>query len=82
MARSNNFYVDQKALKMTYWAGMLEQLRVTIHAALQPVHEEFQPRTMWSLSNEFTSAFKEPEPIPQYKATAKLAAFLQAIRPS
>ena len=25
----------------------------------QPVHEEFQARTMWSLSNAFTSAFKE-----------------------
>ena len=48
----------------------------------QPVHEEFQPRTMWSLSNAFTSAFKELEPIPQYKATAKLAGFLQAVRPS
>jgi hypothetical protein len=29
---------------------------------------------MWSLSNAFTSAFKELEPIPQYKATARLAA--------
>ena len=48
----------------------------------QPVHEEFQSRTMWSLSNAFTSAFKELEPIPQYKATAKLAEFLQAVRPS
>src|SRR5271167_3034476 len=48
----------------------------------QPVHEEFQPRTMWSLSNAFTSAFKELEPIPQYKATAKLAGFLQSVRPS
>src|SRR3974390_2054993 len=48
----------------------------------QPVHEEFQPRTMWSLSNAFTSAFKDLEPIPQYKATAKLAGFLQAVRPS
>ena len=47
----------------------------------QPVLEEFQPRTMWSLSNAFTSAFKELEPIPQYKATAKLAGFLQAVRP-
>ncbi len=48
----------------------------------QPVHEEFQPRTMWSLSNAFTSAFKELEPIPQYKATARLAGFLQAVRPA
>jgi hypothetical protein len=48
----------------------------------QPVHEEFQARTIWSLSNAFTSAFKELEPIPQYKATAKLAGFLQSVRPS
>jgi hypothetical protein len=48
----------------------------------QPVHEEFQPRTMWSLSNAFTSAFKELDPIPQYNATARLAGFLQAVRPS
>jgi hypothetical protein len=32
---------------------------------------------MWSLSNAFTSAFKELEPIPQFKATAKLAGFLE-----
>ncbi|MCE5306080.1 MAG: DUF932 domain-containing protein [Acidobacteriales bacterium] len=43
-----------------------------------PQHEEFAPRNMWSLSNAFTSAFKELDPIPQYKATGKLAAFLQA----
>jgi Domain of unknown function (DUF932) len=41
-----------------------------------PKYEEFQPRTMWSLSNAFTSAFKELDPIPQFKATAKLGAFL------
>jgi hypothetical protein len=51
-------------------------------AYFQPVHEEFQARTMWSLSNAFTSAFKELDPIPQYKATAKLAGFLQSVRPS
>src|SRR5260370_39707026 len=34
-----------------------------------PTVEEFQPRTMWSLSNAFTSAFKELEPVPQFKAT-------------
>jgi hypothetical protein len=27
---------------------------------------------MWSQSNAFTSAFKELDPIPQFKATAKL----------
>jgi len=33
---------------------------------------------MWSLSNAFTSAFKDLNPIPQFKATAKLGAFLEA----
>ncbi len=41
-----------------------------------PPHEEFRPRTMWSLSNAFTAAFKELDPIPQFKATARLGAFL------
>jgi hypothetical protein len=44
----------------------------------EPKHEEFQSRTMWSLSNAFTSAFKQLEPIPQFKATAKLGEFLDA----
>ena len=45
----------------------------------QPEYEEFSPRTMWSLSNAFTSAFKELDPIPQFKATAKLGAFLSQL---
>lgn len=43
-----------------------------------PPHDELAPRTMWSLSNAFTSAFKELHPIPQFKATAKLVGFLEA----
>jgi hypothetical protein len=43
-----------------------------------PEHEEFAPRTMWSLSNAFTSALKALDPVPQYRATAKLAPFLEA----
>jgi hypothetical protein len=35
---------------------------------------------MWNLSNAFTSAFKELEPIPQYKATASWRGFLHAVR--
>ena len=42
-----------------------------------PQHEEFESRTMWSLSNAFTSAFQELDPIPQFRATAKLGRFLQ-----
>ncbi len=40
-----------------------------------PQFEEFAPRTRWSLANAFTSAFKELDPIPQFKATAKLGSF-------
>ncbi len=42
-----------------------------------PQHEEFSSRTMWSLSNGFTSAFKDLDPIPQFRATAKLGRFLE-----
>jgi len=42
-----------------------------------PYVEEFAPRTTWSLSNAFTSAFKDLEPIAQFKATAKLASLLE-----
>jgi hypothetical protein len=50
--------------------------RVVHDLYFNPRYEEFQPRNMWSLSNAFTSAFKELEPIPQFRATAKLAGFL------
>jgi hypothetical protein len=46
----------------------------------EPQHEEFAARTMWSLSNAFTSAFKHLDPIPQFKATAKLGEFLARLR--
>jgi hypothetical protein len=44
----------------------------------EPKYEEFGPRTIRSLSNAFTSAFKELDPVPQFKATAKLGEFLEA----
>jgi hypothetical protein len=46
----------------------------------RPIYPEFEARTLWSLSNAFTSAFKELDPIPQLKAPAKLAGFLQSVR--
>jgi hypothetical protein len=41
----------------------------------EPEYPEFSPRTVWSLSNAF---FKKLDPIPQFKATAKLGEFLEA----
>ena len=42
----------------------------------EPEYPEFSARTMWRLSNAFTSAFKKLDPIPQFKGTAKLGGFL------
>lgn len=44
----------------------------------EPKYEEFRARAVWSLSNAFTSALKELDPTPQFKATAKLGEFLEA----
>jgi hypothetical protein len=41
-----------------------------------PAHDEFRPRTFWSLSNAFTSAFKSLKPVRQFQVTAKLGEFL------
>jgi hypothetical protein len=55
-----------------------KHLARTVHDLyFRPKYEEFRPRTIWSLSNAFTSAFKELDPIPQFKATAKLGEFLE-----
>ena len=45
----------------------------------EPEHEEFKPRTLWSLSNAFTSAFKQLKPVAQFQATAKLGGYLQSL---
>ncbi len=75
---------DVAAKLLIYRAFIESDLEVPKHLArpvhdlyFSPPHQEFQPRTMWSLSNAFTSAFKDLEPIPQFNATAKLAGFLE-----
>jgi hypothetical protein len=56
-----------------------KHLARTVHDLyFEPKYEEFRSRTIWSLSNAFTSAFKELDPIPQFRATAKLGEFLEA----
>ena len=44
----------------------------------EPPHPDFAPRTMWSLSNAFTSALKSLDPIPFFQATAKLGTLLNS----
>jgi hypothetical protein len=56
-----------------------KHLARTVHDLyFEPKYEEFRSRTIWTLSNAFTSAFKELEPIPQFTATAKLGEFLDS----
>jgi hypothetical protein len=76
---------DVTAKVVIYEAFVESQLEAPKHLArtvrdlyFEPKYEEFKTRTIWSLSNAFTSAFKELEPIPQFKATAKLGEFLEA----
>jgi len=45
----------------------------------EPAYEEFKARTLWSLSNAFTSAFKQLKPVAQFQATAKLGGYLQSL---
>ncbi len=77
---------DEAAKLIIYRAFIEGELEVPRHLArvvhnhyFDPQHEEFAQRTMWSLSNAFTSAFKELDAIPQFRATAKLGAFLEGV---
>ena len=74
---------DVSAKMIIYEAFIESELDVPKHLArrvhdfyFDPKYDEFRPRTVWSLSNAFTAAFKELEPIPQFRATAKLGEYL------
>jgi hypothetical protein len=76
---------DTAARLIIYQAFVEGELEVPRHLAqhvhscyFHPTHEEFEPRTAWSLSNAFTSAFKELDAVPQFRATAKLGRFLES----
>lgn len=78
---------DEWAKLVVYRAFVQGELPAPRHLArrvhdlyFEPRYPEFAPRTLWSLENAFTSAFKELEPIPQFRAAAKLAPFLEAVQ--
>jgi uncharacterized protein DUF932 len=63
---------DVTARIIIYQAFIEGELDVPKHLArrvhdfyFEPQYEDFRPRTLWSLSNAFTSAFKELDPIPR-----------------
>ncbi|HEY1757966.1 MAG TPA: DUF932 domain-containing protein [Bryobacteraceae bacterium] len=82
-----NFQLTDAAAKLVIYRAFIEDdleapkyLSREVHRLyFDPQYPEFQPRTLWSLSNAFTSAFKELDPVPQFKATAKLGGFLASM---
>ncbi len=77
-AWQNSELTDVTAKVVIYEAfveGKLEapkHLARTVHDLyFEPRYEEFRPRTIWSLSDAFTSAFKELDPIPQFKGDSQ-----------
>lgn len=57
--------------------GLPRVLMPTVHGNyFEPEHDAFNPRSLWSLSNAFTSAFKSLTPIKRFEATAKLGSFM------
>jgi hypothetical protein len=83
-ARQRQTELSTVTAKMIIYQAFIEsELEVPRHLArrvhdlyFSPQFSEFEPRTIWSLSNAFTSAFKDLDPIPQFRATAKLGSFL------
>lgn len=56
--------------------GVPRHLMFDVHDHyFNPSYDEFRARNLWSLSNAFTSAFKELKPIKQYEVTARLGQF-------
>ena len=73
---------DDEARLSIYRAFMESRFPVTamkdVHRFyFEPEYDEFHARTVWSLENAFTSAFKELNPVRQYAETAKLGKYLQ-----
>lgn len=76
---------DERAKAFIYDAFIGDELDAPKHLArrvgdhyFNPQLKEFEPRTMWSLQNSFTSAFKLLDPVPQFRATASLGKLFPA----
>ena len=78
---------DNEARLFIYRAFLERSVRGAPRSLISAVHdhyfspsvEAFKPRTMWSLSNAFTSAFKTLAPTKQFEVTARLGSYLSGI---
>jgi len=74
--------IDDQAKVIIYEAFVEQRLPTRLlpwvhQNYFEPTYEAFAPRTLWSLSNAFTSAFKKLTPVRQFQLTAKLGTYLQ-----
>lgn len=78
----NHPLTDEQAKLLIYRAFLEDRFPKTIMADVhrryfEPQHEAFAGRTLWSLSNAFTSAFKRLTPMSQFSVTARLGGYLE-----
>jgi hypothetical protein len=81
-AWQNHNLPDIEAKNLIYRAFIEEDVDAPRHLAravhqlyFEPAHPAFEPRTLWSLQNAFTGAFKQLDPLPQMRATASLGEY-------
>lgn len=61
--------------------GIPKHLMTKVHKHyFKPEYEDFEGRNLWSLSNAFTSAFKELNPLKQFQTTARLGTFMSDVQ--
>jgi hypothetical protein len=85
--RRSTELTDDQARLMIYDAFLQGRFRIKLMKPVDseyfnPSYEEFQPHTLWSLENAFTTAFKQLKPIPMYNATAQLGNFMKNVTPA
>jgi hypothetical protein len=83
----NHQLADIAAKEVIYDAFVRETIDAPKHLMrevdslyFQPKYEAFQPRTVYSLQNAFTSAFQKLEPIPMYRATTSAGEYFAPIQ--
>lgn len=86
-AWKNHSLADSQAKELIYDAFVRERIDAPKHLMrsvddlyFNPKYDEFKPRNVYSLQNAFTSAFKDLDPIPMYRATTSAGEYFAAVQ--
>jgi hypothetical protein len=84
VARWQRWQIDDERAKVAIYEAFVErklaprQLLSDVHRAyFDPEFDVFKARTVWSLHNAFTHAFKRLQPVRQFQSTAALGHYFQ-----